>query len=180
MDSTADVDGLKSDEMRRSWILDRERKLGKCLDFKPGNRPRELTVKLEPCATLTGRLVDSAGKSLEGILVCARPCWICGRKRAPTFTFLSPPGARVSSRIRLSPSAASTFFPSRIRETTLLGLSKRARGLPSRGVNGRSTPPRSNQAIRSVSATSWSRFRNQDRAAQALIGRRAARVAFAA
>ena len=55
MDSTAEVSGLERDETRRVWILDRERKLGKCFDLKPGDRPRELTVKLEPCATLTGR-----------------------------------------------------------------------------------------------------------------------------
>ena len=27
------------------WILDRERKLGKCFELKPGDRPRELTVR---------------------------------------------------------------------------------------------------------------------------------------
>ncbi len=85
MDSTAEVTGLERDETRRIWILDRERKLGKCLDLKPGNRPRELTVKLEPCATLTGRLVDSAGKSLKGILVCARPVLDLRSKQGANF-----------------------------------------------------------------------------------------------
>jgi len=85
MDSTAEVSGLEPDETRRIWILDRERKLGKCLDLKPGNRARELTVKLEPCATLTGRFVDSAGKCVEGILVCARPVFDLRSKAGANF-----------------------------------------------------------------------------------------------
>ncbi len=85
MDSTAEVSGLERDETRRVWILDRERKLGKCFDLKPGDRPRELTVKLEPCATLTGRLVDSAGKSVEGILVRAVPVLDRRFKSSPNY-----------------------------------------------------------------------------------------------
>jgi hypothetical protein len=91
MDSTAEVSALERDETRGVWILDRERKLGKYFDLKPGNRPRELTVKLEPCATLTGRLIDSAGKSVEGILVRAVP--VLNRRFNSSPNFYVPSGS---------------------------------------------------------------------------------------
>jgi hypothetical protein len=71
MDSTAEIRGLAPGKTRRVWILNRDRKLGKYFELKPGNRPHEMTVKLEPCATLTGRVVDARGEGLEGIVVNA-------------------------------------------------------------------------------------------------------------
>src|SRR5580704_8820203 len=71
MDSTAEIRGLAPGETRRVWILNRERKLGKYFELKPGRRPHEMTVKLEPCATLTGRIVDARGIGQEGIVVNA-------------------------------------------------------------------------------------------------------------
>jgi hypothetical protein len=76
MDSIAEVRGLAPGETRRVWILNRDRKLGKYFELKPGNRPREMTVKLEPCATLTGRVVDDRGIGLEGIVVNANAAGI--------------------------------------------------------------------------------------------------------
>ena len=71
MDAACEVRSLAPNETRHVWILNRERKLGRYLEVKAGNRPREITVKLEPCATLTGRVVDAEGAAVEGVVVNA-------------------------------------------------------------------------------------------------------------
>ncbi len=71
MDAACEVRSLAPDETRHVWILNRERKLGRYFDIKAGSSPREMTVKLEPCATLTGRVVDAEGAAVEGVVVNA-------------------------------------------------------------------------------------------------------------
>jgi len=71
MDAVCEVRSLAPDETRHVWILNRERKLGQYFEIKAGSSPREMTVKLEPCATLTGRVVDADGAAMEGVVVNA-------------------------------------------------------------------------------------------------------------
>jgi beta-lactamase regulating signal transducer with metallopeptidase domain/protocatechuate 3,4-dioxygenase beta subunit len=71
MDAVCEVRSLAPGETRHVWILNRERKLGRYFEVKAGNRPREITVQLEPCATLTGRVVDAEGAAVEGVVVNA-------------------------------------------------------------------------------------------------------------
>jgi beta-lactamase regulating signal transducer with metallopeptidase domain len=71
MEAHCEVRSLAPGETRHVWILNLERKLGKYFDLKPDHRPREMTVKLEPCATLTGRVVDAEGTGVAGVLIHA-------------------------------------------------------------------------------------------------------------
>ncbi|MSR57793.1 MAG: hypothetical protein EXS05_08980 [Planctomycetaceae bacterium] len=72
--ATFDVTNLAPDEPRDLMIVHTERNLGKLLKvtFKP-DAPRALTVILEPCATIKGRLVDQDGVPFKALEVSAHP-----------------------------------------------------------------------------------------------------------
>jgi beta-lactamase regulating signal transducer with metallopeptidase domain len=60
--STFELTGLAPHESRALLIWQDDRKIGKVLTVRYGdNSPRLLTVTLEPCATVKGRLVDEDG-----------------------------------------------------------------------------------------------------------------------
>ncbi len=72
--STLEVKELAPHETRNVAIYHQGRQIGKYLVLKADERvPREMTVTLEPCATLVGRLVDEEGVPFQGIEVQASP-----------------------------------------------------------------------------------------------------------
>ena len=67
-ESDSRIAGLEPGKPRTLVFMDNERKTGACLTL-PADRskdPAELTVKLLPNATVSGRLVDSSGKAVTG------------------------------------------------------------------------------------------------------------------
>src|SRR5580704_8474261 len=61
-DSTLKLNGLTSDESRPVWIEQPQRRIGRVLLVHYDEQaPRSLSVTLEPCATVKGRLVDAEG-----------------------------------------------------------------------------------------------------------------------
>jgi hypothetical protein len=95
MESTTEVNSLTPDETRRIWILHRGRKLGKYLELTPGHRPREITVNLGPCATLTGRVVNGENHGLADLSVDVETAgigrsWAFGISSGPDGRFAYP------------------------------------------------------------------------------------------
>jgi protocatechuate 3,4-dioxygenase beta subunit len=63
-----DVMALWPEEERRIVLYQKERNLGKVIRVCWNNdRPGPVTVKLEPCATLKGRLLDKDGDPVQGV-----------------------------------------------------------------------------------------------------------------
>src|SRR5262249_33851339 len=62
--------GLETDRPRSVWFLNDKRTLGRLLTL-PSQERSPITVTLEPCGTLVGRLVDAEGrpKSNSGVAV---------------------------------------------------------------------------------------------------------------
>jgi hypothetical protein len=74
VESSFDVTCLSPDESRKIAILHKQRKIGKFLVLKYNQKtPRAMTVTLEPCATLVGRLVDDEGVPFKGVELQASP-----------------------------------------------------------------------------------------------------------
>jgi len=74
MKPTFDVINLAPRERRTIEIYHRERQIGKHLVFTFDEKtPWTMTVTLEPCATLVGRLVDADGVPVRGIEIHASP-----------------------------------------------------------------------------------------------------------
>ncbi len=72
--STFDVEGLGPSEDRTVVLQHESRKLGRVIQVKPGDDAKErVTVKLEPAATITGRVVDADGQPVPGALVGTHP-----------------------------------------------------------------------------------------------------------
>lgn len=72
--STFDVEGLGPGEDRTVVLQHEARKLGRVIQVKPGDDARErVLVKLEPAATITGRVVDADGQPVPGALVGTQP-----------------------------------------------------------------------------------------------------------
>ena len=67
-ESVAWIGGLEPGKPRTVLIQERNRKIGAVLTIPPGGLrdQKEMTVTLHPSATLTGRLVDGAGKPVSG------------------------------------------------------------------------------------------------------------------
>jgi hypothetical protein len=69
-----DVINLAPHECRKIEIYHRERQIGKHLVLNYDEKaPRTMTVTLEPCATLVGRLVDADGVPLRGLEIHTSP-----------------------------------------------------------------------------------------------------------
>lgn len=72
--STFDVESLGPGEDRTVVIQHEARKLGRVIHVKPGDDAKErVVVKLEPAATITGRVVDADGQPVPGALVGTQP-----------------------------------------------------------------------------------------------------------
>jgi hypothetical protein len=67
------VMGLNPRRMRDLVFLHRDKALGKSLSIR-GDEPQPLTVQLEPCGVIIGRMVDKRGKPVPDLIV-----WL-GRK----------------------------------------------------------------------------------------------------
>ena len=69
-----DVVNLVPRERRKIEIYHRERQIGKHLDLNYDEKtPRTMTVTLEPCATVVGRLVDAEGVPIQGVEIHTSP-----------------------------------------------------------------------------------------------------------
>jgi 5-hydroxyisourate hydrolase-like protein (transthyretin family) len=69
-----DVVNLVPHERRKIEIYQRERQIGKHLDLNYDEKtPRTMTVTLEPCATVVGRLVDAEGVPIQGVEIHTSP-----------------------------------------------------------------------------------------------------------
>ncbi len=72
--STFDVEGLGPGEDRTVVLQHEARKLGRVIQVKAGDDAKErVVVKLEPAATITGRVVDADGQPVPGALVGTQP-----------------------------------------------------------------------------------------------------------
>lgn len=72
--SEFEVDGLGPEEERTVLLRHEERKLGLVIRVKPGDdRNGRIVVKLEPAATITGRVVDADGQPYPGATLRADP-----------------------------------------------------------------------------------------------------------
>ncbi|MHB1558389.1 MAG: M56 family metallopeptidase [Isosphaeraceae bacterium] len=72
--STFDVEGLGPGEDRMVVLQQAARKLGRVVHVKPGDDAKErVVVKLEPAATITGRVVDADNQPVPGALVGTQP-----------------------------------------------------------------------------------------------------------
>jgi beta-lactamase regulating signal transducer with metallopeptidase domain len=72
--STVEVRQLALHEAHNVAIYHQGRQIGKYVVLKPDEQTaREMTVTLEPCATLVGKLVDDEGVPFEGVEVQASP-----------------------------------------------------------------------------------------------------------
>lgn len=71
--STFEMKGMLPNESRTVWISKPERKIAKILSVSYDDRsPRNLTLTLEPCATVKGRVVDNAGRPRKHLELVAR------------------------------------------------------------------------------------------------------------
>jgi beta-lactamase regulating signal transducer with metallopeptidase domain/protocatechuate 3,4-dioxygenase beta subunit/5-hydroxyisourate hydrolase-like protein (transthyretin family) len=101
--STLDLIGLRHNESRPLWIMQVGRRFGKVLHARNDDKAAGgLTVKLEPAATIKGRLLDAEGNPLEGVRLSAaaygQNYWLpAGQSRSDSagrFVFDAlPPGA---------------------------------------------------------------------------------------
>jgi len=62
------VTGLDPQGSRELFFQHRDKKLGKVVTVR-GNAVQPVTVKLEPCGTVKGRLVDERGDAVPGVRV---------------------------------------------------------------------------------------------------------------
>ena len=100
--ATFDFENLSLGETRPILIEQKERGIGKFLLLKfDENTPRTMSITLEPCATLVGRLLDADGAALGGVYLTAVPYpgghfWprlpsvICGADGTFKYTRLLP------------------------------------------------------------------------------------------
>jgi hypothetical protein len=63
------VTGLNPQGGRALFFQHRDKKLGKVVTVR-GNAAQPVTVKLEPCGTVKGRLVDERGNPVPGVRLC--------------------------------------------------------------------------------------------------------------
>jgi Carboxypeptidase regulatory-like domain len=63
------VTGLNPQDTRVLFFQHRGKKLGKVVTVR-GNAAQPVTVKLEPCGSVKGRLVDERGNPVPGVRVC--------------------------------------------------------------------------------------------------------------
>jgi Carboxypeptidase regulatory-like domain len=69
-ESTFEVAGMSPTESRTYVISQRQRKIARLFTLEYENKPsRALTITLEPCATVKGRLVDEKGAPLKNVEV---------------------------------------------------------------------------------------------------------------
>jgi hypothetical protein len=66
------VTGLNPQRPRDLFFRHKGKALGKVLTVQ-GDEPEPLTVRLEPCGSASGRLVDGRGKGVAGVTVCFLP-----------------------------------------------------------------------------------------------------------
>jgi len=72
--STFDVEGLGPNETRDLLVYEHRRQIGKALKLTySASSPHAVTVILDPCATIAGRLLDGDGAPLAGVEVGASP-----------------------------------------------------------------------------------------------------------
>jgi protocatechuate 3,4-dioxygenase beta subunit len=70
LNSPFEITNLSLNVEQPLLIEQKDRKLAKFIKFTPkGQAPNSLTVQLEPCATVSGRLVDEDGFALKGIAI---------------------------------------------------------------------------------------------------------------
>lgn len=95
LDSTFDLTGLSPNEPETLIICQPERKIGKVLTVSYDEKaPRTLTVTLEPCATVKGRVVDADGVPVKGLLILASAHGDFGSLRAPGTPVVCDAGGR--------------------------------------------------------------------------------------
>ncbi len=64
--STFTVQGINPRRTRQLLFIDKEKKLGCFIDLK-GDESGPLTIKLQPCGSATGRIVDKDGQPVPGV-----------------------------------------------------------------------------------------------------------------